>query len=167
MTADATAVIASSIFDRMSLTDLLLIIGLVGIAVKTVIESLGWTPTNKLLREENAALGERNKTLEAEKAALVLSSAEGKTNELKLLARIESLELKVRELESRDQGAVLAALAEHEVRAQARADNSDTKGGQRHDEHVALLERAVVALEGPDFQSHRHKGESCLPESAA
>lgn len=139
----------------MSLTDLLLLIGLVGIGIKTVMEAMGWTPTNKLLREENAALGERNKTLEAEKADLVIAIAEGKANELKLLARIESLELKVRELESRDQGAVLAALAEHETRAQARADVTDKRANSHHKEHVALLSRAVAALENSDFVGHR------------
>ncbi len=139
----------------MSLTDILLIVGLVGIAIKTVIEAMGWTPTNRLLREENAALGERNHTLEEEKAALVLAVAEGKASELKCLARIEALELKVRELESRDQGAVLHALAEHEVRAQQRADTTDRRSKAQHKEHVDLLARAVKALENSDFVGHR------------
>ncbi len=145
----------ASFIEDLSLTDLLLLIGLVGIGLKTIAEVLGWTPTNKILREENQALLDRNRTLEEQKAELVLAVAESKAGELKLFARIEALELKVRELESRDQGAVLAALADHEVRAQSRADNADRKGDRRHDEHVALLERAVVALESPDFQSHR------------
>lgn len=145
---------AAAFVDNMSLTDIILIVGLVGIGVKTVIESLGWTPTNRLLREENVALAERNHTLESEKSELIIAIAEGKANELKLLARIEALELKVRELEGRDQGAVLHALADHEVRAQARADNQEIQSDLRHAEHVILLERAVTALETPDFQSH-------------
>src|SRR6188768_3395274 len=138
--------------EELSLTDLLLLIGLVGIGLKTIAEVMGWTPTNKLLREENQALVDRNRTLEEQKAELVLQVAESKASELKLLARIESLELKVRELESRDQGAVLAALADHEVRAQGRADTTDRRSKSQHKEHVDLLARAVVALEGTDFQ---------------
>ncbi len=139
----------------LSLTDLLLIIGLLGIILKTIAESFGWTPTNKLLREENQALQDRNHTLEGEKAELILVAAESRANELQLLARIEALELKMRDLESRDQAAVLHALADHEVRAQARADNSEVKDDERHVEHVQLLERAVQALEGEDFQASR------------
>ncbi len=149
---------AAAFADNMSLTDIILIVGLVGIGAKTLIESLGWTPTNKLLREENVALTDRNHSLEAKKGELILEVAESKANELKLIARIEALELKVRELESRDQGAVLHALADHEVRAQARADHSEVTSDLRHADHVLLLERAVTALEGEDFQSHRIGG---------
>ncbi len=141
--------------DSLDTTDILLLIGLVGISIKTIAEVLGWTPTNKLLREENAALHERNKTLEEDKAELTLGIAASKANELKLFARIEALELKVRELEVRDQGAVLAALSEHEVRAQGRADLTDKRSRSQHKEHVDLLSRAVTALEGSDFQGHR------------
>ena len=143
--------------EDLSLTDLLLLIGLVGIGLKTIAEVMGWTPTNKLLREENQALLDRNRTLEEQKAELVLQVAESKASELKLLARIESLELKVRELESRDQGAVLAALSDHEVRAQGRADLTDKRSNSHHKEHVALLSRAVNALEGRDFQGPARK----------
>ncbi len=146
----------ASFIEDLSLTDLLLLIGLVGIGLKTIAEVMGWTPTNKLLREENTALSDRNKTLEADKAELVLQVAESKAGELKLFARIEALELKVRELESRDQGAVLAALADHEVRAQGRADQTDKRSNSHHKEHVALLARAVEALEAADFQGQRH-----------
>ena len=79
--------------EDLSLTDLLLLIGLVGIGLKTIAEVMGWTPTNKLLREENIALADRHKTLESEKAELVLKVAESKASESKLFARIESLEL--------------------------------------------------------------------------
>ncbi len=145
----------ASFIESLSLTDLLLLIGLVGIGLKTIAEVLGWTPTNKLLREENQALSDRNKTLEEQKAELVLQVAESKAGELKLFARIEALELKVRELESRDQGAVLAALADHEVRAQGRADMTDKRSKTQHKEHLDLLARAVAALESSDFQGHR------------
>ncbi len=141
----------ASFIENLSLTDLLLLIGLVGIGLKTIAEVLGWTPTNKLLREENQALSDRNKTLEEDKAELVLKVAESKAAELKLYARIEALELKVRELESRDQGAVLAALSDHEVRAQERANTTDRRSKQQHKEHVDLLARAVEALESADF----------------
>ncbi len=146
------------LLEDLSLTDFLLLIGLVGIGLKTIAEVMGWTPTNKLLREENQALSDRNKTLEADKAELVLGIAESKAAELKLYARIEALELKVRELESRDQGAVLAALADHEIRAQGRADTTDKRSKTQHKEHVDLLARAVAALESTDFQAHRKEG---------
>ena len=145
----------ASLIENLSLTDLLLLIGLIGIGLKTIAEVMGWTPTNKLLREENIALADRHKTLESEKADLVLKVAESKASELKLFARIESLELKVRELESRDQGAVLAALSDHEVRAQGRADLTDKRSKSQHKEHVDLLSRAVTALESTEFQGHR------------
>ncbi len=146
----------ASFIENLSLTDLLLLIGLVGIGLKTIAEVLGWTPTNKLLREENQALQDRNRTLDEQKAELVLELAASKAGELKLFARIEALELKVRELESRDQGAVLAALAEHDVKAQNRFDLTDKRSNSHHKEHVALLARAVEALEAADFQGQRH-----------
>lgn len=150
--------ITASLADGMSTTDIILLVGLVGIAIKTAVESMGWTPTNKLLREENQALLDRNKTIEEEKAMLVLGVAEGKANELKLLARIESLELKVRELETRDQAAVLAAITAHEAGAVLRYDSTRDGDERRHAEHVTYLERIVVALESPDFQTHLNQG---------
>jgi len=137
-----------------NLNTILLLGAIVGYAVKTGLEMTGKTKSSKLLRDENRDLRERNSTLEAQKAELVVQVAEGKASELKLLARIEALEMKVRELEGRDQGAVLHALAEHEVRAQARADSSETNAAKRHDEHIKYLERMVTVLEKPDFQSH-------------
>ncbi len=149
---NATAVVADLI--STNLNTLLILGAIAGYGVKTGLEMTGKTRSSKLLREENRDLRERNNTLEGQKADLTIQLAESKAAELKMLARIEALELKVRELEVRDQGAVLHALAEHETRAQARADNADRKGDLRHDEHVALLARAVAALEAPDFQSH-------------
>lgn len=141
-----------------NLNTIILLGAAVAYGVKTVLEMTGKTKSSKLLRDENRDLRERNGTLEKQKADLVMEVAEGKASELKLLARIEALEMKVRELEGRDQGAVLHALAEHEVRAQARADNSETNAAKRHDEHIGYLERMVAVLEKPDFQAHSPGG---------
>lgn len=136
------------LIEALSLTDALLLLGLSGVAVKTALEMTGKTRSAKLLREDNNDLTARNKTLEAGKAEQMLELAESKANELKLLARIEALELKVRELESRDQGAVLHSLADHEVRAQGRADHAEEKAGERHSEAMAQWDRIATAIEG-------------------
>lgn len=136
------------LIEALSLTDALLLLGLAGVSVKTALEMTGKTRSSKLLREDNRDLTARNKTLEEGKSEQTLALAESKANELKLLARIEALELKVRELESRDQGAVLHALAEHEVRAQGRADHSEERAAERHGEALVAWERIATAIEG-------------------
>lgn len=129
------------------MTDALLVLGVVGIACKTVMEAKGWTKSSQILRRENLDLSDRNKTLEADKV-------ERLAEELKLRARIESLELKVRELEARDQAAVLAAITAHEQGAIQRYESTKRGDEQRHAEHIQWLERITNALESPDFQSH-------------
>ncbi len=152
----ATLAYTDVVYDVVStnLNTILIVGAIVGYGVKTILEMTGKTRSSKLLRDENKDLRERNSTLEDQKSELTLQVAEGKANELKLLARIEALEMKVRELEGRDQGAVLAALSDHEVRAQLRAENGEANATRRHDQHIQYLERIVVALESPDFQSH-------------
>ncbi len=124
-------------------TLLLVAIAALGYVVKTYLEASGKVRSNKVLREENADLAERKKTLEHERAALVLQVAEGKASELKLLARIEALELKVRELEAHDQAAVLKALKDHESGAIERA--KQTHELQR--ETARWLERIATTLD--------------------
>lgn len=136
------------LIESLSLTDALLILGLAGVGTKTFLESTGKIRSAKLLREDNADLTARNKTLEVGKAEQMIELAESKANELKLLARIEALELKVRELESRDQGAVLHALAEHEIRAQGRADHAEERAAERHGEALVAWGRIATAIEG-------------------
>lgn len=142
----------AALIEQLSLTDALLLVGLVGVGVKTFLETTGKTRTAKLLRDENHDLIDRNKTLERSKAEQAAAHAavvsEMKAAELLLLARVETLELKVRELESRDQASVLEALAQHEVRAQARADYAEQCASERHDEAITVWKRIAQATEG-------------------
>lgn len=122
--------------EGLSLTDALLIIGIVGIAVKTVMEGKGWTRSSKLLREENADLIARNHTLEEDRNERIAI-------EITLNARIEALELKVHDLESRDQAAVLDQLKAHEIGAIGRAQ----KTHELQSETNLRLDRIVSVLE--------------------
>ena len=103
--------------EHVTFTDALILLGIVGITVKTVMEGKGWTRSSKLLRDENQDLISRNNTLEQDRSDRI-------AQEVLLNARIETLEAKVRDLESRDQAAVLAALRAHEVGAEKRADET-------------------------------------------
>ena len=134
--------IAATIVNELSLTDALLLIGLVGVGVKTVMEGFGWTRSSKLLRAENHDLIERNKTLEKDRIERI-------EKELTLTARIESLEAKVKEPEIRDQGAVLRALDVHEERAQGRNEKTQEIAVVRHSEAMAAWERIATAIEEP------------------
>jgi hypothetical protein len=125
--------VASTLVDDMSLTDVLLILGIVGVAVKTVMEGKGWTRSSKLLRAENEDLIQRNVTLEKERER---ERAERLEEERRLTARIAILESKVHELELRDQQAVLNKLDEMEV-----ARRSD------HAEAIGVWERIATSLE--------------------
>lgn len=124
-----------------NINTVILAVGVVGITVKTVMEAKGWTKSAQILRRENADLTDRNRTLEADKV-------ERLAEELKLRARIESLELKVRDLESRDQAAVLAAITAHEQGAIQRYEHTKDGDEHRHTEHIERLDRIVNALEG-------------------
>jgi len=106
-----------TVIENLSLTDALLLIGLVGITIKTLMEGKGWTRSSKLLREENADLIARNHTLEEDRNDRIAI-------EITLNARIDALEAKVRDLESRDQAAVLQALRDHELGAIGRAEET-------------------------------------------
>lgn len=126
--------------ENVSLTDSLLLVALVGAGVKTLLEATGRTRSSKILRQENRDLIDRNKTLEVDKAERI-------AEELILRARIEALELKVRDLEGRDLAAVLQALSDHEVRAQMRADSAESSAETRHKQALASWERIAAAVE--------------------
>ena len=137
-----------TVIENLSLTDALLLIGLVGITVKTLMEGKGWTRSSKLLREENADLIARNHTLEEDRNDRIAI-------EITLNARIDALEAKVRDLESRDQAAVLQALRDHELGAIGRAEERVGEGALGAADGSGLLavlqdQRAIAQAEwGP------------------
>lgn len=109
-----------------------LVIGAIGFATVKVLEAKGWTPTNRILREENMALIERNTTLDRELA---------REHDLNrdLTGKVAVLEEKVRDLEARDQAAVLEKL---DLMERARRDD--------HREALVVFTRIADALEGGD-----------------
>lgn len=129
----------------LSLSDGLIIAAIVAAAVKVIADQRGWTRSTALVRQENADLRERNATLEADVKRL--DQADRQKAE-----RIAVLEAKLVELETRDQKAVLEAIAthdlsmvrlgesltkaslDHERNAQARS----AEAGVRHDEAIRL-----------------------------
>jgi outer membrane murein-binding lipoprotein Lpp len=130
-----------TLIDNLSLTDALLLIGLVGITVKTLMEGKGWTRSSKLLREENADLIARNHTLEEDRNDRIAT-------EITLNSRIDALEAKVRDLESRDQAAVLQALRDHELGAINRAEETH----RLLQESTVQLVRIAVSLENDKLE---------------
>lgn len=120
--------------EDLGVTDVLILLGLAAVSVKTVLEAKGWTPTNRLLRDENDALVERNTTLEK---TLDRERAEWHAAELKLQGQIDVLKAKVVELEARDQAAVLERL-----------DRLELARREDHQEAMGVWTRVAAALEG-------------------
>lgn len=119
----------ASLLDTADLTNLILILGIVGVVVTRVGEGRGWFKSAAGLRTENTDLVRRNDELEAttrrhEETIRVQGE------------QIVRLEEQVRALEKLDQSAVLQALKDHELGAIARADTTHS-----------YLERITVALE--------------------
>jgi ribosomal protein S13 len=129
-----------ALLDDLSLTEVILLLGVASVVITRLLEATGKTRTSKILREENGDLTNRIRTLEAEKLQRI-------ENELRLTARIDALEEKVKDLQTRDQAAVLAALSEHEIRAQHRADLSEAADNLRHDAAMLLFQRIASATE--------------------
>ena len=118
-----------ALIERISLTDLILVFGLAGVAIARIGEGRGWFRSAAGLRTENTDLIRRNHDLEQSVARIDfdLSAANKK---------ILMLERSIRDLEKLDQSAVLQALKDHEVGAVGRAERT-------HE----LLAKIVVALE--------------------
>lgn len=93
--------------DHLSVTDIVLLLGMVGVVLDRVADARGWSRSSKNLRRENTDLLRRNGELES---TVVRHEAE-----------IASLTSQVELLKARDQVAVLAALERHEVSAERRA----------------------------------------------
>lgn len=107
----------AALLEQLSLTDVLLIVGLTGVALDRLADARGWLPSSKRLRRENEDLVRRNTELEQTVARHEQTIAtQG--------AALNALEQKVAELEKRDQAAVLAAIERHETNAASRQRES-------------------------------------------
>lgn len=102
-----------SIIEQLTLTDLTILAALIAYAVKEALDHLGMTRSSKILRRENEDLIRRNSELE-----LTVTRLDGEATAQRQATQI--LDEKVRDLEKRDQRAVLSALELHERHAQER-----------------------------------------------
>lgn len=107
----------ATIIRDVSLTDAILILGILGVVITRVGEGRGWFRSAAGLRSENTDLVRRNGELEATTVRHEETiRAQGE--------QILRLEEQVRALEKLDQSAVLQALKDHEKGAIVRADET-------------------------------------------
>jgi hypothetical protein len=128
--------VIASFFDAVDVTNVILLLGLVGVFITKVGEGRGWFRSAAGLRIENTDLLRRNAELEAAigRGDIALAGND---------ARILVLEQTIRDLEKLDQSAVLQALKDHELGAIGRAERThslqETTNG--------ALDRIVAVLE--------------------
>lgn len=115
-----------ALVDGLSLTDVLLILGVAAVLLDRLAEGRGWSKSSKRLREENADLVRYNDELEGKVARLEQHDREKDK-------QIAVLEKQVAELQSRDQAAVLAAIETHEA-------NAERRGVENHARHTEAME---------------------------
>jgi len=132
-----------ALIERISLTDLILVLGLAGVAITRIGEGRGWFRSAAGLRTENTDLIRRNHDLEQSVARIDfdLSAANKK---------ILMLERSIRDLEKLDQSAVLQALKDHETGAIGRAERTH----ELQTETNAALDKIVVVLETTTKETH-------------
>lgn len=119
----------ATLLREVSLTDAILIVGIVGIAITRVGEGRGWFKSAAGLRTENTDLVRRNDALE--------QTTRRHEETIRMQGeQIIRLEEQVWALEKLDQSAVLEALRDHEKGAIGRADVTH-----------GYLERISIALE--------------------
>lgn len=130
----------------VTFSDAVILAAVLAAGVKVLADQRGWTRSPALVRQENADLRERNATLQAEVQRL-----DGLDREK--AERIAALEAQVSELQQRDQGAVLNAIARHEAsvaemwrenreageRHERQAESRNEQAAARHAESVAVL----------------------------
>jgi alanyl-tRNA synthetase len=99
--------------DTLNLTDILILVGILGYAIDRIADQRGWSRSSKMLRQENSDLLRVNDEL---------NQATNRNLEKIEVLQAEVVELKaeVGQLKSRDQAAVLKALEHHEERANER-----------------------------------------------
>jgi hypothetical protein len=131
-----TADIISSLHE-LTLTDVIIIAGILAYVADRIIDSRGWSRSSKTLRLENGDLIRRNDELERDVDRHEKTIADQG-------AKILRLEDQVRSLEKLDQSAVLQALKDHEVGAMERAEETHRLLG----ESTVQLVRIATVLEG-------------------
>lgn len=126
-------------FDGIDLTNVILVVGIVGVAITRVGEGRGWFKSAAGLRTENTDLLRRNSELEATTARHE-ETIRGQGE------KIVRLEEQVRALEKLDQSAVLEALKTHEKGAVGRAVETHRLLGESTEQLVRIatvLEKAA------------------------
>lgn len=111
----------------LGLTDVLIIAGILAYLLDRLADARGWSRTSKTLRRENEDLIRRNGELEQ-----TVGRHEDTIRDQG--GEIAVLQAKVRELEQRDQAAVLDALRAHEASAERR----HTENATRHQEALSV-----------------------------
>jgi hypothetical protein len=115
-----------AILEDLTLTNALLVGGLIVVVLAKVADYRGWTRSTALVRQENTDLRERNATLQATVERLDLADREKGE-------KIAGLEALIQELQQRDQKAVLDAMRDIE-----------TASLSRHNETLVVL-REIAA----------------------
>lgn len=110
--------VSASLADHMldvGLLELSLLLAAATYVIQVTLDTMGWSRTSRTLRTENEDLIRRNKELED-----TIRRLEEKVADLQ--EKLEVLGSELSELRSRDQGAVLDAINEHEHLANKRAE---------------------------------------------
>jgi len=99
---------------HLSVTDIVLLLGIIGVFVDRVADARGWSRSSKTLRRENTDLLRRNSELES-------TIARHETTIAANTAEIARLTTQIDLLKDKDQTAVLTQLGLHEINADRRA----------------------------------------------
>ena len=100
--------------ESFSVAELAILFAAIAYVADRVLDGVGWSRSSRTLRQENEDLVRRNRELDADV--------------VRLRTDVERLQMKVTELEARDQAAVLKAIELHEQAA-----------GVRHERMVTVL----------------------------
>jgi alanyl-tRNA synthetase len=97
----------------LNLTDILILVGILGYAIDRIADQRGWSRSSRILRQENGDLLRINSELND----TVARNADKITQ---MQTEVIELRTEVAQLKARDQAAVLKALEHHEERANER-----------------------------------------------
>lgn len=118
--------------DTVGMTDIVILVGVLGYLVDRVFDARGWSRSSKTLRRENEDLVRRNNELEE-----TVGRHEKTINDQRI--RLDQLEIKIRDLEKHDLASVMRAVDQHEVAAERRMIAAQAEAASRHQEHVRIL----------------------------
>lgn len=116
---------------HIEVTDLVLIVAVGVYLVDRAVDALGWSRTSRTLRSENTDLVRRNNELEEKVARMDAQLADQ-------AVQIKAMEVRIVELQARDQAAVIQRL-----------DNHETQANQRHEATIMVLDRIAEVLQHP------------------